>query len=222
MFADLDADVYILVDGDNTYDPESAPLLIDTLVSGPYDMVVGARDIPKGYRKGHAFGNKFLTKLVALFFGNQFNDILSGYRVFSYRFVKSFPALSKGFEIETELTIHALELLMPVAELETPYQDRPAGSDSKLHTLRDGYRILKTIVLLLKNEKPFPFFGIISLTLMLLSFVLAYPLIITYMATGLVPQVPDSDPVQRTDCAVLCQPDLRADSGYHYNIEAGK
>ena len=142
MFADVDADIYILVDGDDTYDAESAPRMIERLLEGPNDMVSALRvaDSADAYRSGHRFGNLVLSKMVALIFGKQFNDMLSGFRVMSCRFVKSFPALSRGFDIETELTIHALELRISAAEVETPYRPRPTGSISKLHTFRDGFR----------------------------------------------------------------------------------
>ena len=156
------------------------------------DMVNGARvtSIEAAYRPGHRFGNLLLTGMVAKIFGNRFKDMLSGYRVFSRRFVKSFPALTSGFEIETELTVHALELRMPTAEVETPYKDRPVGSVSKLNTFRDGFRILWMIVVLMKEERPLPFFGLISSLFVLASLILAYPVVTTYIETGLVPRLP--------------------------------
>lgn len=195
MFADIEADLYIMVDGDATYDAASAPKLVDHLLDNNYDMVNGARveqDVEggKAYRLGHKFGNQMFTNLVGSVFGKQFDDILSGYRVFSRRFVKSFPALSSGFEIETELTIHALELRLPVGELNTPYYDRPDGSESKLNTISDGIKIMKIIIKLIKEERPFQFFGIIGLILALLSLVLGYPLIPEFLETGLVPRIP--------------------------------
>ena len=194
MFADVDADVYILVDGDGTYDASSVYKLIETLVQGPYDMVNAARQAShaNAYRKGHEFGNKLLTSLVSILFGNYFTDMLSGYRSFSRRFVKSFPALSTGFEIETEFAIHALELRMPVMEISTPYQERQEGSYSKLNTIRDGFRILKTIFYFLQEEKPLKFFSVFAGGLSLLSLFLAWPLFTTYFATGLVPRFPTS------------------------------
>jgi glycosyltransferase involved in cell wall biosynthesis len=192
MFADVEADVYVMVDGDATYDAASAPALIERLLREQLDMVNASRvtEIQAAYRPGHRFGNAMLTGLVAALFGNRFNDILSGYRVFSRRFVKSFPALSAGFEIETELTVHALELRMPIAEVPTPYKDRPVGSASKLRTFRDGFRILKTIIKLLKQERPLLFFSSIFGLLALLAVVLAIPVFQTYYETGLVPRLP--------------------------------
>ena len=192
MFADVDADVYLLVDGDDTYDASAAPTLVDRLLSDQLDMVNGARrsEEEAAYRPGHRFGNALFTNLVSTIFGRQFQDILSGYRVFSRRFVKSFPALASGFEIETELTVHALELRMPVAEIETAYSERPEGSESKLSTFRDGFRILTTIVQLMKEERPLPFFTGIFGILAMVSAILTYPLLITFLETGLVPRFP--------------------------------
>lgn len=192
MFADVEADVYVLVDGDDTYHAASAPLLVERLLAEQLDMVVGRRvtEIEQAYRPGHRLGNRVLTGVVAKVFGDRFKDILSGYRVFSRRFVKSFPALTKEFEIETELTVHALELDMPIAEMDTPYKDRPPGSSSKLRTYRDGVRILLAILLLFKEERPLAFFGLAGLALMLLSLVLGYPVLMEYLATGLVPRFP--------------------------------
>ena len=181
MFADVDADVYVLVDGDATYDAPSAPRMIERLVNDHLDMVVGLRvdQVQAAYRPGHRTGNRMLTGFLSSVFGQAFKDILSGYRVFSRRFVKSFPVLSDGFEIETELTVHALELAMPVAEIETPYYARPEGSVSKLNTWRDGFRILGTILKLYRSEKPLRFFTVIGLFLALVSIGLAIPVIIT-------------------------------------------
>ncbi|AWK87618.1 glycosyltransferase family 2 protein [Azospirillum thermophilum] len=192
MFADIEADVYVLVDGDDTYHAASAPALIERLWREQLDMVNGQRvtEIVEAYRPGHRFGNKLLTGIVARVFGNRINDMLSGYRVFSRRFVKSFPALSSGFETETELTVHALELRMPIAEVKTPYKDRPPGSQSKLNTIRDGIRILRTILILVKEERPMPFFSVLFGVLALASVVLAGPLVSTYWQTGLVPRLP--------------------------------
>jgi glycosyltransferase involved in cell wall biosynthesis len=192
MFSDIDADVYVLVDGDATYDAPSARLLVARLVEGGLDMVVGARRDQEeaAYRFGHRFGNRVLTGFVAQVFGATFEDLLSGYRVFSRRFVKSFPGLSGGFEIETELTVHALNLELPVDEIETPYFARPEGSVSKLSTWRDGLRILRTIVRLYRAERPLPFFCGIGLALAIASIVLAIPIIITYVEEGLVPRFP--------------------------------
>lgn len=192
MFADIQADVYVLVDGDATYHAPSAPLLVDRLLEEELDMVVGCRESEEieAYRPGHRFGNYMLTSCVAKIFGREFTDILSGYRVFSRRYVKSFPAFAQGFETETELTVHALELRMPIAEMVTPYAARPEGSVSKLSTYRDGWRILSTIIRLFKEERPFVFFSLISLALIILSLALATPLFITYLETGLVPRLP--------------------------------
>jgi glycosyltransferase involved in cell wall biosynthesis len=192
MFADVEADIYLLVDGDATYDAKSAPALIDRLLTEELDMVVGARkdSDSAAYRPGHRLGNRVLTEFVARVFGRAFGDILSGYRVFSRRFVKSFPAIATGFEIETELTIHALELRMPIAEMETPYFARPVGSASKLHTYRDGWRILRTIIRLFMLQRPLAFFSAVAGVLAGIAVGLAIPLVITYLATGLVPRLP--------------------------------
>jgi glycosyltransferase involved in cell wall biosynthesis len=192
MFSDVDADIYVLVDGDATYDAPSVHAMIARLVDGGLDMVVGARRDHEqaAYRRGHRLGNWVLTAFVASVFGAAFADMLSGYRVFSRRFVKSFPALSGGFEIETELTIHALNLELPVAEIETPYFARPVGSASKLSTWRDGLRILRTIVRLYRAERPLRFFGGIGAGLAILSVVLAIPIVITFLEQGLVPRMP--------------------------------
>jgi glycosyltransferase involved in cell wall biosynthesis len=192
MFADIDADIYVLVDGDATYDAASAPRMIDTLLSDHLDMVVGFRvdQAAAAYRRGHRTGNRMLTGFLSSVFGQAFKDILSGYRVFSRRFVKSFPVLSDGFEIETELSVHALELALPVAEIETPYYARPEGSFSKLNTWRDGFRILGTIVKLYRSEKPLRFFTAIGIFLTLVAVGLIVPIIVTYLETGLVPRLP--------------------------------
>jgi len=192
MFADIDADIYVLVDGDATYDAPSAPRMIDALVSEHLDMVVGVRidQSTAAYRRGHRTGNRMLTGFLATVFGEAFRDILSGYRVFSRRFVKSFPVLSDGFEIETELSVHALELALPVGEIETPYYARPAGSVSKLNTWRDGLRILGTILKLYRSEKPLRFFAAIGLFLALISIGLAIPVIVTFVEQGIVPRLP--------------------------------
>ncbi len=192
MFADIEAEVYVLVDGDGTYDAPSATAMVDMLLTNSLDMVNGARvaTTDLAYRPGHAFGNKLLTGAVAAIFGSRIRDMLSGFRVFSRRFVKSFPALASGFETETELTVHALELRLPIAEVHTPYRDRPVGSQSKLLTFRDGFRILRTIVLLVKEERPLPFFSGAAVLLALASLVLGWPLITTFLETGLVPRLP--------------------------------
>jgi glycosyltransferase involved in cell wall biosynthesis len=192
MFADVDADIYVLVDGDATYDAPSAPLMIDALVNDHLDMVVGVRldQSAAAYRRGHRTGNRMLTGFLSAVFGHAFRDILSGYRVFSRRFVKSFPVLSDGFEIETELSVHALELALPVGEIETPYYARPEGSVSKLNTWGDGFRILGTILKLYRSEKPLRFFTLIGVVLALISIVLAIPIIITFIEEGIVPRLP--------------------------------
>ncbi|WP_404829150.1 glycosyltransferase family 2 protein [Allosphingosinicella flava] len=192
MFADVDADVYVMADGDATYDAAAAPELVRRLVEEQLDMVVGARqsEIEEAYRRGHRLGNRLFTGLLASLFGRTFTDIFSGYRVFSRRFVKSFPALSRGFETETEISVHALELAMPVGEVMTAYGARPEGSASKLSTYRDGWRILKTIVHLFRIERPVLFYGSIGVFLAALAMVLAIPLVVTYVQTGLVPRVP--------------------------------
>ena len=192
MFADVDADVYVLVDGDATYDAASAPRMIEKLVSERLDMVVGLRvdQEQAAWRPGHRIGNRMLTGFLSEVFGQAFTDILSGYRVFSRRFVKSCPVLSDGFEIETELTVHALELSMPVAEIETPYYARPRGSFSKLNTWRDGFRILGTILKLYRSEKPLRFFSVIGIFLALVSIGLAIPILVTYLEQGIVPRLP--------------------------------
>src|SRR5579862_5740751 len=192
MFNDIEADVYVLVDGDATYHAPSASKMIDKLLDDRLDMVVAARiDMEeKAYRRGHRTGNMLLTGLVAHVFGRAFTDILSGYRVFSRRFVKSFPILSGGFEIETELTVHALELELPVGEIATPYYSRPAGSASKLSTWHDGFRILWTVLKLYRAERPLALFGSLGIALAIVSVGLAIPLVITYVQEGLVPRLP--------------------------------
>ena len=192
MFADVDADIYVMADGDATYDPAAAPRLIARLIDEQLDMVVGAREseVEAAYRRGHRLGNALLTGILARIFGRTFGDILSGYRIFSRRFVKSFPILSTGFEIETEISVHALELRMPVAEEVTRYGARPEGSVSKLSTYADGWRILRTILTLFRVERPVLFFGLIGLALAALAIGLAAPLVVTYAQTGLVPRLP--------------------------------
>jgi len=192
MFADVEADVFILVDGDDTYDATVAPALVERLLKESLDMVSAAR-VEKGenaYRAGHRFGNALLTSVVAYIFGQASTDMLSGYRVMSRRFVKSFPALSAGFEIETELTVHALQLRLPIAEVGTSYGNRPKGSASKLNTYRDGFRILMTIVRLVKEEKPLEFFSLVALVLAASSLLLGLPVVAEFLRTGLVPRLP--------------------------------
>ncbi len=192
MFADIEADAYVLVDGDATYDPAAAPAMLRLLAEGPLDMVTATRvtDSTAAYRAGHQFGNRVLTSIVARLFGNRVSDMLSGYRAFSRRFVKSFPALSTGFETETEFTVHALELAMPVGEVTAHYGDRPAGSESKLNTYRDGIRILWTIMLLVKEARPLQFFAAAAAVLALVSLFLGMPLVMEFVHTGLVPRLP--------------------------------
>jgi hypothetical protein len=192
MFADINADVYVMVDGDSTYDPRYANSMVNLLLAEKLDMVVGTRVASDraAYRPGHRFGNRLLTTAVSRLFGNRFSDILSGYRVFSRRFVKSFPAMSNGFETETELTIHALELSLPVAEVETPYAVRTEGSASKLQTYSDGFKILRLILVLYKNERPLQFFSAIATTLCTVALALGVPLVVTFIKTGLVLRQP--------------------------------
>ncbi len=192
MFADIDADVYVMADGDLTYDPKSAQAMVDLLLADQLDMVVGTRrhEEKAAYRGGHVLGNRMFTGILGRLFGRSFSDIFSGYRVFSRRFVKSFPVLSSGFEIETEISVHALELKMPVGEVETAYASRPEGSQSKLSTFGDGWRILKTIATLYRVERPALFFGAIGALLLVAALLLAIPLIVTYLDTGLVPRFP--------------------------------
>jgi hypothetical protein len=192
MFADIEADIYIMADGDLTYDAGAAPRMTRLIVEDQLDMVVGTRkhDASGAYRGGHVLGNKLFTRLLAGLFGRSFTDIFSGYRAFSRRFVKSFPVLSQGFEIETEMSVHALELRMPVGEIETRYLARPEGSHSKLSTFRDGWRILNTIVILYRVERPVLFFGSLAALLLITALVLAMPLVFTFLETGLVPRFP--------------------------------
>jgi glycosyltransferase involved in cell wall biosynthesis len=192
MLADVEADVYVLVDGDDTYEAADAPAMIRLLLEQRLDMVTGVRvtDAVAAYRPGHRFGNQALTGMVRLVFGDRITDMLSGYRVFSRRFAKSFPAMASGFETETEFTVHALELGMPVGELPTRYRERPAGSESKLNTWRDGFRILHAISLLVRREKPLAFFSVLAALLAALGFGLSIPVFETYLETGLVPRLP--------------------------------
>lgn len=192
MFADVEAEIYVLVDGDATYEAAAAPAMVRLLREERLDMVSGARRAEAGaaWRAGHRFGNRLLTGLVRLAFGRAFDDMLSGYRVMSRRFVKSFPATSQGFEIETELTVHALQMRLPVAEVATAYRARPAGSTSKLGTVRDGLRILLMIGLLVREEKPLLVFGTAAALLFSASAVLVAPVLREYYATGLVPRLP--------------------------------
>jgi glycosyltransferase involved in cell wall biosynthesis len=204
MFADVDADVYVLVDGDDTYDAAIAPQLVELLLSRCADMVNATRvtSIAAAYRRGHRFGNVLLTTMVARIFGKPVSDMLSGYRAFSRRFVKSFPALSAGFEIETEITVHALELGMPTAEMNCAYRNRPEGSVSKLRTYRDGLRILRTIVVLVKEERPLQFFSLAAAIFGLLGIVAGVPVVEEFFRTGLVPRLPTA--VLAASLVMLC------------------
>jgi len=197
MFQDIEADVYVMVDGDDTYDAARAQELVDKLVEDNLDMVVGRRieTHDAAYRAGHRLGNAVLTGLVRKLFDAKIQDMLSGYRVFSRRFVKSFPAFSREFEIETELTVHAMQMKMAVAEVDTNYKERPPGSTSKLRTFRDGWRILLTITNLVRNERPLLFFSLIGLLLTIVAIILGIPILSTWLDTGLVPRIPT---------AVLC------------------
>lgn len=195
MFADIEADIYVLVDGDGTYEAAAAPEMVRRLIAERLDMVTGVRVTPEeiagaAYRPGHRFGNAMLTGMVRFVFGDRISDMLSGYRVFSRRFVKSFPALAEGFETETEFTVHALTLMMPVGEVRTAYGERPQGSTSKLNTYRDGFRILRTIVNLVKGERPLAFFSAAGGILLLLALALFLPVLVEYFRTGLVPRLP--------------------------------
>ena len=192
MFADVEADIYVMVDGDDTYDPTVVHRLIALILYEQVDMVNGIRSpVDKdAFRLGHGLGNAVLTSVLSNTFGSQFNDMLSGYRAMSRRFVKSFPAFSQGFEIETEITVHALELGLHIAKVAASYKQRPEGSLSKLDTVRDGIRIIVVILLLLKAERPFRFFAMISVALFSITAVLATPLAVTYLETGLVPRLP--------------------------------
>jgi len=192
MFADIDADIYVLADGDATYDAAAAPALVAAMLEQQLDMVVGARrsEIEQAYRPGHRLGNRLMTGLLRRLFGRSFTDILSGYRVFSRRFVKSFPVISAGFEIETEMSVHALELRMPVREVVTDYAARPEGSHSKLSTVRDGIRILRMIIQLYRIERPLWYFGFIGALLGLVGVILGIPVVATWLETGLVPRFP--------------------------------
>ena len=192
MFADIEADVYVMVDGDGTYDATQAAMLVETLLSGPCDMVTAARDFQycSTYESSHTYGTRALAFVVNRVFHGNNQDMFSGYRAFSRRFVKSFPMVSSGFEIETELTIHALELRMNTVEFKAPYTDREPGSTSKLRAIRDGFRVLFTILQFIKEERPLQMFALIGLLLALVSIGMAVPIVITYFETGMVPRIP--------------------------------
>lgn len=191
-FADIDADVYVLIDGDDTYDAAVAPQMIEVLLSGPYDHVLGVRKqvSETAYRPGHSAGNRAFNRLVGGLFGRPVSDMLSGYRVFSRRFVKSFPSLSREFEIETELTVHAMNLRVPQVEIEVGFKDRPEGSESKLRTYRDGFKILGLVTDLLRHERPLAFYGVLGWVTFVIGVVLAIPIVIEFLQTGLVPRLP--------------------------------
>lgn len=192
MFADIEADIYVMVDGDDTYDASVASRLVEELRAGPYDMVNVARvaENEGAYRAGHALGNKLLTGLVQRIFGTATADMLSGYKAFSRRYVKSFPTMSSGFEIETELVVHALDLRLPMSEITAPYKERPEGSESKLRTYRDGFRILRLIGFLVKEERPLAFFSLLAGVLALVSLLIGTSVLLEFLATGLVPRLP--------------------------------
>jgi hypothetical protein len=194
MFADVEADLYVLVDGDDTYDAAAAPGMIGMLIDQHLDMVTGVRRMQSwaAYRRGHRFGNRLLTGAVSTMFGAPIADMLSGYRVFSRRFVKTFPALATGFETETEFTVHALALNMPIGDTAVGYRERPDGSASKLRTVHDGLRILRTILVLVKEEKPLPVFGVGALLLLAAGLALGLPVVAEFMQTGLVPRLPSA------------------------------
>lgn len=192
MFAEIDADVYLMVDGDGTYDPEAAPDLVSLVFEDRVDMAIGTRRnvTQNAHRPGHAFGNRLFNHIFARMFGQAYADIFSGYRAFSRRFVKSFPALSSGFEIETELSVHASQMRLPVAEIETSYAKRPDGSHSKLRSIRDGVRILHAFVFLLKETRPILFFGVLAAAVASIAIALGLPIVENYVQTGLVPRLP--------------------------------
>ena len=190
--ADVDADIYLMIDGDDTYDADAAPQMIKTLVEGPYDHVTGVRrpQDPGAYRSGHEMGNRFFNRVVSVIFGHPVNDMLSGYRVFSRRFVKSFPAVSRAFEIETELTVHAINNRVPQVEVPVGFRDRAEGSESKLRTYHDGFRILRMIARLLHHERPLAFYGVLSALVFVVGVALGLPVVVEYAETGLVPRFP--------------------------------
>jgi glycosyltransferase involved in cell wall biosynthesis len=192
MFADIEADIYVLVDGDDTYDAGAAPRMISQMLAQDADLLTGRRVHTEAaaYRTGHVLGNRLLTGLTALLFNVHLSDMLSGYRVFSRRFVKSFPFTAEGFAIETELTVHAVRLMMPMAEMDTRYKERPLGSVSKLNTWRDGLRILGTIGYLVREERPLIFFAAIAALFAAVSLLIGAPVVSDYVHTGQVPRLP--------------------------------
>jgi glycosyltransferase involved in cell wall biosynthesis len=192
MFADIEADIYVLVDGDDTYDAAASPRMIAKMIEDGVDLLTARRvhTDAAAYRTGHVLGNRMLTGLTALLFRVHLSDMLSGYRVFSRRFVKSFPFTAEGFAIETELTVHAVRLMMPMSEMDTRYKERPVGSVSKLNTFRDGFRILGTIFYLVREERPLIFFATIALLFVAVAVIIGAPLIPEYWHTGLVPRLP--------------------------------
>jgi glycosyltransferase involved in cell wall biosynthesis len=203
-FADVEADIYVLVDGDDTYDAASAPAMLRLLREQQLDMVTGQRVAAAGanaYRRGHQLGNRVLTGAVRFIFGDRVSDMLSGYRAFSRRFVKSFPALAHGFETETEFTVHALELRMPIGEIPTPYKARPAGSVSKLNSIGDGLRIVRAILMLVKDERPLQFFSLAGAILLLAALGFGIPVVLEFLRTGLVPRFPTA--IMATGLVVL-------------------
>ena len=203
MFADVEADIYLIVDGDDTYDPAQAPVMIKQLLEEELDMVAGVRTFSteSQTRRGHTFGNRLFNRLYRSLFGSEFSDILTGYRVFSRRFVKSFPAVSSGFEVETEISVHASQLGLPVSEIPVSYRPRPEGSYSKLRTINDGYRILKAMLVLLKENRPLLMFGWLAALSYTASTVLGIPIVVNYVQTGLVPKLPTA--VLATGLALL-------------------
>ncbi len=200
MFADIEADVYVLVDGDDTYDSSAAPALIGKLIDDGLDIVSGKREATgaAAYRVGHVLGNRLLTGLTSVMFGVHLRDMLSGYRIMSRRFVKSLPTAVEGFGIETELTVHAVRMMVPMAEVDTIYKERPEGSVSKLSTYRDGFRILLTIGGLTRRERPLVFYGLIFLFFFFFTFAIGLPVVIEYFQTGLVPRLPTAVLVSST------------------------
>ncbi|MFT4234132.1 MAG: glycosyltransferase [Microbacterium sp.] len=202
-FADVDADIYVMVDGDDTYDAGALPRMIETLRRGPYDHVLGVRkqQTETAYRPGHDLGNRAFSRLVGTVFGDDVSDMLSGYRVMSRRFVKSFPAASREFEIETELTVHVMSIRAPQTEVRVGFRDRPKGSESKLRTYHDGLRILSLVVQLIRHEKPALFYGIVGLIVIAAGLALGIPVFVEYAANGVVDRLPTA--VAAVGCVIL-------------------